>query len=94
MIVINRIKNADGGYKSERIIPTNDLIGKNYALKWETEFKVVYYVSPAIFELLQDEEVKHIVMKQIQVVDYFAQLDDIVADEFQQLLNKKKGKKK
>lgn len=65
MIKLKRQKQNKFNREEIEFIPLKEMIGFNFALQVGNR----YYISPAIFELMQDEEVKDIVLKQVEIID-------------------------
>jgi hypothetical protein len=49
--------------------PCEEMLGINEAWVIENDVKIMFFVSPAVYELLQYDDVKEQVMKDIKVID-------------------------
>jgi hypothetical protein len=78
MITVKKLRRNKDNHKIISLHSSDDLIGCNYALRFENDVKIILYVSPAVYELLSDPDVSEIIMKQLQVLDMNGKVTDII----------------
>lgn len=65
-----------------QIFPEPLLEGSKYAYSVKHQYGEVFLVSPAVYELLQDDEVREQVMKDVKVFD----LVELINKEIEQMI--------
>lgn len=76
-ITKNRIK---------RIVPDTSLIGSKKCYLVRYDYEDIYFVSPAIYELLHDEDCKTEIMKSIKIVEVDQLIKEVVEEYINNLM--------
>lgn len=82
------------GTRIKRLVPVPELKGDKHIYFIKEQYEDMYYCSPAIYSLLEDESLKKQLMKDLQVVDVQTMVKEEYEDLIAKLVQSNKPKRK